>query len=274
MSIEDIARSASGDLRSHTAADVDAGLGALFVANSRRSRQARAAVALSAAAAVAAAWWGGANLGAHRTAAPPATGTGNVQHVCDRPLVTCKGDRTYRFGLDSPVAWQIPQGYGVDSGAGANSQMVESYALASGPPSGVTVMEGVRTASRTEPTAPARGVPRTAAGFIDWLASRPFFHASAPRRTTLDGHDAWEVRVSMRPGLAQGPGWCLGDTTRCYPVTSRPVATGLWDHMVAEYTAIDVPGSGTLVVWSWAFGHDTRALARARTVVDGISLPG
>ena len=42
--------------------------------------------------------------------------------------------------------------------------------------------------------------------------------------------------------------------------------------MSADYTAVDVPGGPTIVVWSWAFGHDRAALARNRTVVDGVSL--
>jgi len=43
--------------------------------------------------------------------------------------------------------------------------------------------------------------------------------------------------------------------------------------MVADYTAFDLPGGGTTVVWSRAFGHDTRALARNEASVAGLSWP-
>ena len=42
--------------------------------------------------------------------------------------------------------------------------------------------------------------------------------------------------------------------------------------MTADYTAFHLPNTGTAVVWSWAFGHDTRDLDRNRSLADGIKL--
>jgi hypothetical protein len=281
MSVHDLARAASADLRSHTVADVDAGLEVLLVAHARHRRRAGFATAVVAAAAVAAAWWGVAGLGDHRTSPEPApapTTTGppllvpQAVDVCQRARVTCLGDRTYTFALDSPVTWQIPRGYGVDSGNGATSFMVESYSQRSS--AGVTVMEGVRAASRNSPTANPR-VPANAKAFVQWVASRSFLDASAVRRVTFDGRVGWRVRVDLKRHADGGHGRCTvtAPTQPCHAITYQDGAiTGLWSDLSAEYTAVDVPGGGTTVVWSWAFGHDRPALARNRAVVNAISL--
>jgi hypothetical protein len=277
MSIHDLARAASEDLRIHTTADVEAGLGALHLAHTRRQRRSRAMAALVAAAAVAAAWWGGASVGGHdANPAPTVPGPthGLQQPVCSDPMVTCHGHRTYDFALQTPVTWRIPRGYGVNSGAGASTRLVESYAPSGS--AGVTVLEGVRAASPTGSRAVA-GVPADAGGFIHWLASRPYLDASAPRRTTFDGRTAWQVTVSRVPHSGHGLGHCAGGPIgglACRAVTFQDGSvTGIWGPMTAEYTAFDLPVTGTTVVWSWAFGHDTRALARNETVVSGLSWP-
>jgi hypothetical protein len=276
MTIEDLARAASADLRSHTTTDLDAGLDAVLATHSRRRRQSRVTIALAAAAAVAAAWWGGASFSGHPTAPEPApapspTSPSGVT-VCADKLVTCLGDRTYRFALDRPVTWQIPHGFGVNSGVGATSLEVESYARSGS--SGVTVMESVRAASPA--SLAASGVPATADAFVHWLADRPYLRASAARRTTFDGRPAWRVRVAVKRHQGSGPGRCGGVPTAgepCHPIVYQDGAiAGLWSDMTADYTALDVPGSGTMVVWSWAFGHDTAALARNRSLVAGISV--
>ncbi|MDX6357291.1 MAG: hypothetical protein QOH37_345 [Nocardioidaceae bacterium] len=275
MSIHDLARAASEDLRSHTAADVDAGLGALHVAHTRRQRRSRATAALVVAAVAAAAWWGGAGFGHHDTTpdpAPPRPTPGLQQPVCSDPMVTCDGHRTYDFALQTPVTWHIPRGYGVNSGAGATVHLAESYAHSGS--AGVSVLEGVVAASPASLAAP--GVPATPGGFIHWLAARPYLRATSLRRTTIDGRPAWQVRVAVRPHHGHGPGRCATSPSGqpCHPVTFQDGAvTGIWGDMTAEYTAFDLPVSGTAVVWSWAFGHDTRALTHNQTVVRGLSWP-
>jgi hypothetical protein len=277
MSIHDLARAASKDLRTHTTADVDAGLGALHVAHTRRQRRSRATAALVAAAAVAAAWWGGASFGHHGSTpdpAPPRPTPGLHQPACSDPMVTCHGHRTFDFALQTPVTWRIPRGYGVNSGAGATTRLVESYAPSGS--AGVTVLEGVRAASPTGSRAVA-GVPADASGFVHWLASRPYLNASVPRRTTLDGRPAWQVTVSRVPHSGHGLGRCAGGPVGglpCRAITFQDGSvTGIWGDMTADYTAFDLSGSGTTVVWSWAFGHDTRALAHNQTVAGGLSWP-
>jgi hypothetical protein len=280
MSVHDLARAASADLRSHTVVDVDAGLDALLVAHDRRRRHSRFAIASVAAAAVLVAWWGVAGLGDHRTGLEPAPAPTPTSppllvpqgRVCQQAVVTCLGHRTYRFALGSPVTWQIPAAYGVDSGGGATTRMVESYSRSGS--YGVTVMEGVRAASPAGLAAP--GVPATASGFIHWLAQRPYLRASAVRRTIFDRRSAWQVRVVVKAHRGAGPGRCAGGGPvgrPCHAITYQDGdTTGVWSDMSADYTAVDMPGVGTVVVWSWAFGHDRAALARNRTVVDGISL--
>ena len=280
MSVHDLGRAASADLRSRTVADVEAGLDALLVAHDRQRRRSRVAIAMVAAAVVLAGWWGASGLGDHRTGPEPApapTTTGppllaGQGAVCQRALVECQGHRRYRFALDSPVEWRIPRGYGVDSGAGATTGMVESYSLSGA--SGVTVMEGVRAASPASLAAP--GVPATASGFIHWLAQRPYLRTSSVRRTTFDRRPAWQVRVAVRAHQGAGAGRCAGtgiEGRPCHLITYQDGATtGVWSDMSADYTAVDVPGVGTVVVWSWAFGHDRAALAHNSRVVEGISL--
>lgn len=280
MSIEELARAATVDLRTRTAADLEAGLDAVLATHSRRHRRSRVTIALAAAAAVAAAWWGGASLGGHAGGPEPApapTVPVPRQSLCQSSMVTCLGTpRTYGFALDVPVTWHVPRGYGVDSGAGATTQMVESYWRHHGNAAGVTVLEGVSAPSRTGDAA-LRGGPTTANGFVHWLAARPYLVASTPRRTTIDGRPGWQVRVSLKPHAGAGPGRCAEpiEGFRCYPVTYQDVRTitGIWGDMVADYTAFDLPGSGTAVVWSWAFGRDAAALDRNQQLVGGLSWP-
>lgn len=275
MTLERVTRAAVEDLWAHTVADPEQGLTDLFAAHTRRRTQSRWAMGLAVAAAVLAAWWGGTTFGHHAATPQPAPPVPvPTQVACPSGHVRCLGQGTYRFALASPVVWRIPRGFGVDSGGGATSGMVESYWHHRGIASGVTVLEGVRAAARTAHPAPAPGVPGTAAGFVQWLASHSYLHASTPRRTTVAGHPAWAVRVSLNPHAAPGPATCTGGN-RCYPVTiqSGDSVTGIWGDMVADYTAFDLPGSGTAVVWSWSFAHDTSALTRNRELVAGLSWP-
>lgn len=272
--IDRLARIASEDLRTATSADVESGLRDVYAAHSRHRRVTRLAAAAAVLAALGTGWWGGQALTGTRSDGPttPVLPTPTRSAVCADSRVTCLGGRRYQFDLDHPVHWRIPRGFGVNSGTGTTSFEVESYTRSGS--AGVTVMEHVTAASQKTPTSPAPGFPATAAGFTAWLASRPYFDATVPRSTTLAGHDAWQVRLTRQGGATVGPARCLGNTTPCRAVTSDPTVTGVWGDMVADYTAIDLPGGGTTVVWSWAFGNDARAaLARNRELVRGISWP-
>lgn len=295
MSTDPRTRAAVEDLWAHTVADPEESFAALLEVGARRRTHGRWAMAAAAAVAVLAAWWGittfgpgtGDDLGpSHAPSGTPKTSSG----PCHTSYVECLGARTYRFALYRPVTWQIPRGYGVNSGSGANRRIVESYGLGSRSESGVTVLERVHAASLQSRSAP--GVPATAAGFVHWLASRPFLDATTPHRTTIDGRSAWQVRVRLKAHVGLGPATCNGAAgERCYPITDQEISTGhdspgiqsaitgIWGDLTSDYTAFDLSGgattqdSGPTVVWSWAFGHDTAALARNHVLVDGLAWP-
>jgi hypothetical protein len=282
--IEELARSAADDLRSTTTSDVDAGLLDVYAAHRLHRRNTSWAAAAAVVLALGAGLWGGRMLtgGSKTSPDPVGTQTHSVQpHSCSGS-VQCLGPSKFRFALTRSVTWHIPFGYGVNSGAGATDWQVESYAQrrsdGGGPyaydsVAGVTVLEGVRAASADGRSAHA-GVAQTPHAFVSWLAARPYLTASAVVPTRVDGRRAWRVRVSLRPGSGQGPATCTGGRA-CYPTTYTPdrAITGIWSDMVADYTAFRVPGAGTTVVWSWAFGHDRDALARNRIAVAGLSWP-
>jgi len=284
-------KAAVDELWARTAAHPEDGLTTLFETVSRRRRQSRVRLATATVVAVVAAWWGFTTLGDVRSA-PPAPShqplpTRTTPGPCHTLYVTCLGNRTYRFSLYRPVTWRIPQGYGVNSGSGASIGMVESDGTGTLSDSGVTVLERARPASLSGELAP--GAPTTAAGFVQWLASRPFLDTSTPHQTTIAGHSAWQVRVQLKPHVDPAPATCNGRP--CFPITFQhfmtdipgpglqPAYTGIGGDMTADYTVFDLSGSpttlqkGPTVVWSWALGHDTAALDRNRSLVDGLSWP-
>lgn len=81
--------------------------------------------------------------------------------------------------------------------------------------------------------------------------------AGPVRATALAGRPAWTVDVVVRPDQRPGPETCNG-TIRCYPLLSvhgeGPRFTGVWSGLTSRFTALDLPGGGTTVVWSWSFG--------------------
>lgn len=284
MTTDPRTRAAVEGLWAHTVADPHEGLTALMEAHARRRTHLRMTATLAAAmvvlAALAAGWIGRGMLTGDRVAPavkPPVPVTTpplpvNGTSLCEAGNVVCLGHRTYRFAMVAPVRWHIPEPLEVSNG-GPTTDNVETHWTHHGNVAGVSVLEDVRAAATRPVPAAAAGVPATASGFIHWLAARPFLVASTPRPATLGGHAGWHVRVRLRGGQALGPATCV-NRFLCYPVTTDgPSTSGIWADMVADYTAVDLPGHGTAVVWSWAFGHDTAALARNRAAVDGISWP-
>jgi hypothetical protein len=283
--IEDLARRAADDLRSATRSDVEAGLLDVYAAHRHHRRHTAAAVVATVVLALGAGWWGGQALTEATAVNPEPVGHPPVvvpPEACTGP-VHCLGLQTYRIDLTRPVRWHIPSGYGVASGDGASDWLVESYAdrqsdSGGGPyipdtVAGVTVQEGVRVPSDDGATV-RPGVADTPHAFVSWLAARPYLDASSVVPTRIDGRPAWRVRVTLKAGVGDGPAMCNGRFA-CYAITRTPdgVVTGIWGDMVADYTALRVPGAGTTVVWSWAFSRDRAALARNREVVRGISWP-
>jgi hypothetical protein len=286
--IDQIARSSAQELRAGTTGDAEAGLADLHV---RQSRHRPYVVVGTVAALVVALGVGGAvgsvltREGAQDQGGPshrssqqatpgvnvPTLGAGSGD-ACTEPLVTCLGDRTYRFDLVLPVVWAIPPNFGVNSGGGANSLQVESYRQV-GPTAGVTVMEHVR-ASNPSGTAPAQGVADDPRAFVNWVAARPFLDAGKVTRTTLDGRRAWQVRVMLARGSGRGASTCSGEF-QCHALTyqSDRERTGIWGNMAAQYVAFRLPGGGTAVVWSWAFTGDVGHLGGLQEAVHSITFP-
>jgi hypothetical protein len=107
-----------------------------------------------------------------------------------------------------------------------------------------------------------------------WLSSRPFFIASDVTQATVDGRQAWTVRVRMRHPRQDGPTVCSSQF-RCTPVLTIPGASpdgvflGSWDTMVSDYTFVDLRSVGTAAIWSWTFGG-TETLTSNQALIDTI----
>jgi|tagenome__1003787_1003787.scaffolds.fasta_scaffold20958229_3 hypothetical protein len=273
--IEQLARSSAEELRSGTVADVEAGLADLHVRQARHRR--RAAFAAAAALVLAVGLGAGAGVALTRdhqralTPSQPGPRQARQDPECRQPLVDCLGGRTYRFALVRPVEWALPPGFGANSGTGATPLMVESYRQVS-PTAGVTVMERVR-ASSPDGTLPAQ-VPTRPQAFVRWVASRPYLTAGKVAQTTLDGHPAWQVRVTLDQDASPGAGLCSA-RYQCHLITYQTggVPTGIWGNMAAEYTATHLPGAGTTVVWSWVFTGSTQHLGALEEAVHGVTWP-
>ncbi len=286
--IEDIARSSAEELRTGTAGDVEAGLADLHVRHARHRRHAAVGAVAAVAIALGVGWSAGSVMtrpGAQEQHGPsghgqsqsptpgpnvPTQATGG--DACNQPLVTCLGDRSYRFDLDAPVVWAIPPNFGVNSGVGATAMEVETYRQA-GPTAGVTVLEHVH-ASDPSGLGPAPGVGSDPQALVRWIAGRPFLDAGKVTRTTLDGRQAWRVRVVLAHGSGRGAATCSG-RFRCHAITYQDdrERTGIWADMVAQYIAFRVPGGGTTVVWSWAFTGTVSHLGGLEEAVHGVTFP-
>jgi hypothetical protein len=281
--IDELARTASKNLRSATTSDLEAGMREVYAGHRRRRlenvRVAAAAVAL----ALGVGWWGGHAMTGGKPATPQPVGpSGVVDPKTCSGRVHCLGPLTYRFDLTQPVTWHLPPGYELSSGTGATDWQVESRAQrlenGGGPYqydtlAGVTVLEGVRAAS-ADGESVRTDVADAPRAFVTWLAAQPYLNASTPRPARVDGHPAWHVRVSLAESAGQGSAVC-NDKIACYATTVTPdhQVTGIRGDMVADYTAFRVPGGGTTVVWSWAFSHDRDALSRNRIAAQGLSWP-
>lgn len=275
--IEQLARTSAEQLRVATTGDVEAGLAELYVRHARRQRRFRVEVVAAVVLAVGLAATGGAVLShrAERRISPtdPEPSGNHAQPFCPTNVrVACLGHRTYRFPLVRPVDWHIPSDFGVGSGL-TTPLTVESWRQTGRWEEGVTVLERAR-ASSADGRRTGAGVTDTPQAFVHWVAARPFVSAGPVRTTTLDGHQAWQVRITMAPGRPAGPGIC-DDRVKCYRILSQPdgATAGVWGHqMVSEYTAFTLPGAGTTVIWSWMFDRHSD-FSRLARVVDGLSWP-
>ncbi len=274
MNVDDLARRAGRELREGVHVDADAALDELHRAAPRR-RRAHVVVALATAAAALALAIGAGQLleGSQRTPdavdRPTKPSAPKVQQpvtACRNPLVSCLDDHRYQYALPTPMTWTVPRGFGTPY-SGIGPTLVETYRLDD--TGGVTVVEGVRAATAHESPRPVASVG-SAHELVRWIARRPFLSSSVIRRSELDGLPAWSVEVDVKPGSPDGPASCTGQGIPCYPLLYEPggAFTGAWDGITGRYTAVDLPGSGVAVVWTWTFTGEMPV--ESDTLVDSI----
>jgi hypothetical protein len=264
LDIDGAARRAGGDLRTAVRPDVEAALAELHAVAPRR-RRAHVTVAVLAAAAACLVLVG---VVARFGPVVPTTGAPvdrppdhrtylgwNGLPRCGSEELTCFGDRRYGLHLDAPVTWTLPRGFSAPyAGTGWADAYVETYLSDRHGQviGGVSILEHAQGFTESGP----RPGPLTAAELTTWIAGRPFRVAGPVRATALAGRPAWDVDVVVRPHLRPGPETCIG-SVRCYPLLSvhgdGPVFTGVWPGLISRFTALDLPGGGTTVVWSWSF---------------------
>jgi len=272
--IEQLARTSAATLRSGTSLDIAAGLADLQVREADHRRKARFAAGAAVVLAVGLGAFGGTVLARDNPPPTPTAPAPTVQSkdlACERERTQCLGDRTYRFDLARPVVWALPSDFGADSGPGVEPLKVESFWQGASQ-SGVTVLEKVR-ASSPDGQRPAPGVADTPQAFVDWVASRPYLDAGPVTRTRIDGHPAWQVRVT--PALVASPHASACDAGPCHLITHQPdgSTTGMSDTMAADYIALRLPGGGTTVVWSWMLTPDPQQLDVLKEAVQGLTWP-
>lgn len=268
-------------LRASTRIDAEDGLQRLHADSLRRRSAARVGAAAVAVFVAVSAGAFGQKVLVHDDALPAGPGQVDPDRytLCHMPGVQCLPGRSALFDLADPVHWVIPEGYDLAAGS-PTATKVEVRWQGSGASSGVLILEKLRPVNTLGQPVARYGSSTAPRHFAEWLASRPFLDATRPSPTSVGGHDAWQVRAQLAPGANPPRGSTCGFP--CYPLTRSDVALttaqgggstdSIWDDLVVDYTFVSLP-SGTAVVWSWAFDHDTSALERNRTAVDGITWP-
>ena len=172
------------------------------------------------------------------------------QEPCpDHALVRCLDDSTVLVRGKTPYTFSIQRGFSRAMSVDAVPYSIDIFRTVGR--GGVTILEGVHAA----------GGPKVhgAEALARWVGSRPFLQASPVRHGKLDGLDSWTVEVRLtRDASRRMPDACNGTQPVCRPVLEQPSRsgwqTGVWEKMATRYTFLDVPGLGTVAVWSWVFG--------------------
>ena len=276
MSIDDLAREAAADARRQAVQRVDTGsmLGQLH----RMRRTRNIASVVSVLGLVAVVLLGGGLLARQYDTAsiplPPATQPTPTASAarsipndgCSDEVVTCLGDDRYHLALQVPVTVTVPGNF--DSNFNVwDTTSLEVYRN-DFKTVGVTVLESPVPVLDDGSATRDVSAGSTAEAQAAWLAQRPFLGHTHVTRTTLDGRTAWRVTGTLKPGAKL--------TTR---KTAQMVAptffggtakAGYWPGLVAEYTLVDVPGSGVTVIWSWAVYEHSRVLRANQPLIDSM----
>lgn len=263
MTVEELARSAGATTRAAVAAeaDADAALATFHARRRRRSATRVGAVAATLTVVVlvvllVAPW------STPQAEPPPATQDG----WCGvDPAVQCLPGSVVEVDALTPYRFEVPPGFGRVVMLGRDGNTVDAYQRVPGVRAGVTFVVGAWPVG-------ARGERLDARRMARWVASRPFLETTAPVRVQVGGHTAWQVEVVLR-GTTRGPlHRCNQWQPSCRPLLEQDDElhgiwqTGPWRGMVSRYRFVDAL-SGPVVIWSWAFDQDRRALARNDALV-------
>ena len=270
MSIDAVARRAGENLREEVMshADVDSALEMLHATRRRRRRARVVASGLMAAALVTAALALGPFDRPVAEEPQPSRNVG-VNHCVEVSQVRCPVDGTVVVEALTPYAVHLPNGFDGHVGVGRAPGYVDFYQLTD--QAGVTVL--------SDATAAPPGPPElTTRELASWVAGRKFLDSTPVVRTAVDGLPAWQVDVALRPGaLRTVRGWC-NEHEPCralLKLTTGSWETGPWRTMLSRYTFVDVPGPGTVAIWSWAFDRNEAALRVNERLVSTLSFhPG
>jgi hypothetical protein len=288
MTIDELARAAGERLRERTWSDVDADASLDGLMRSlRRRRQIRiGAAAVSAAAmvvVVALVLRGEAGSSGSDGPVTPPTPTTTQSSVtgdpCELAYVTCDAGRPARIAMRIPVTWRLPHNFVVSESSfnidhccerpisvdATRSDVGESSA------SGVTVLEDVEAGDASQRAEPDTSVPLGPQSLANWLAARPDLESSPVSRGVVAGLPAWTVTVRVRDPHRDPAGICLQMRVNCTPVfylgelADAPLA-GMWGDMVSRFSFVELPEHDSAVVWSWAFGDESRLEGNKRLI--------
>jgi RNA polymerase sigma factor (sigma-70 family) len=266
MSIDALARRVSEQTRVdvHGSLDVEERLGDLYVVR-RRRRLAKATAGLAAGAVIGALTIGVLSF-SHEAEVHPAGPARPIQveEACRESVhVKCLDGSTILVRGDVPYTFTVPPGLSRDVSERAGGRRVDVFADGE-QNGGVAIMSDVEPAG----AATVRGADELAR----WVAARASLLTTPVTRGNHDGFDTWSVEASLSPkGMAMAAS-CNANQSSCRPVLEQTEPyqwqTGVSEGMVSRYTFLDVPGLGTVAVWSWVFPDEDVPWSYADTVLD------
>ncbi len=271
MTIDELGRAAAAEARRNAATAVDTGA---MLRQLHRMRRRRTAGSIIGALAVAAAVLVSGVAISHDTRADsrnkpasphPPSSTG----ICADPDVRCLGADRFRF-VDLPVPITLTLPVNFDRDFTVRTDGIEGY-RSDIDTTGVSVGEHATPAEygpRSWTQDPAAG--RSAASMARWLSSRPFLIHTTLTRTAVDGLPAWHVSGDLKPGAALPAPKAGGDVAPTFG-RSYKANFGYRADLTGQYTLLDVPGAGVIVIWSWTLNHGDRVLAANQAFIDGLS---
>jgi hypothetical protein len=260
MTVDQIARDAGARLRyevtaATSTADVESSLRTFHDTAARRVRRRTPTRLLAVAATLAAVAGGGAYLARGDAEDPGPAAPDTSCSTSD--LLRCAGDG--RVTVGGPVTYGFTVIRGFAEELDPEPSGTELVVYASSRPAGVTF--------HVDPQAVVDGVGGDAESLAGWVASRPFLRTDKVE-ADLDGRQAWQVDVELRPGRALDRARsCDGEVTGspCHALLNIPGTTngetGPWTGMKSRYLFVDLPDGHTFVAWAWTFDHDPAAMA-------------